>query len=398
MNTKVLFISLTFVLFLTMGMVAAESNVTLETYGDVPSEIAVDTGSASAQSDSLKQDYDSENFQPRIIPEEYGYRQNIPDEINYSTDYDDEYGYYVSVVDEYGENIVDLEVRLVDANSSKVLMGFDYDDETDSYWCSISALGVGNHSCKIMVDDYYYNIKPIYLNLEIVKSDVDLTLREIQVVKGDYAILKAKVTNYYGDPIYDGGKVKFTVNGKTYYRSVNDDGVATLKVKMTKQGKITYSAVFTGNKNHNPSATKKSKIHVLSTSKSSRTISIKGYKIVIPLDKYKKLINARYNGKTYVFKLNSGKTIKQKIDIYNTKTFKKTTKTVKSKVIFYIAYDGANKYLGSLPPKQYVAELTTSNQHRAGNIVCNKWLFGYKQAKDFTKLNSAKLRQSLRDL
>ena len=158
---------------------------------------------------------------------------------------------------------------------------------------------------------------------------------------------------------------------------------------MNKQGTFTYSAAYCGDKNHNPSVTKKSKIHVLSNSKKSRTISIKGYKVVIPLDKYKKLISAKSNGKTYVYKLNTGKTIKQKF--YNAGK----TKTVKSKVIMWIAFDGAGKYEGGLPPKQYVAELTTSNQHSSGPTVISKWLFGYKQAKDFTKLNSAKVRGKL---
>jgi len=283
----------------------------------------------------------------------------------------------------------------MDANTNKELMAFDYDEDEDAYWCCVSNMGVGNHSCKIIVDDYYYNINPIYFNLEIVKSDVELILKETTVVKGDYAILKAKITDFEGSTLFEDGKVKFTVNGKTYYRNINDNGYATLKVKMNKQGTITYSAAYMGDENHNPSTTKKSKIYVLSTSKSARTIKIKGYKVVIPLDKYKKLINAKTNGKTYVYKLNTKKTIKQKVDIYNKKTWKKTTKTVKSKIYIYVAFDGTGKYGGSLPKNQYVAEITTSNQHRYGNIICKKWLFGYKQSKEFTKLNSAKVRQKL---
>lgn len=298
------------------------------------------------------------------------------------------------MVDEYGYNIPDLEIRLVNANTNKEELAFIYDGEENSYFCCVSAMGVGNHSCRIMVDDYYYNIKPINFNLEIVKSDVKLTLKQSYVARGDYAIIKAKVTDMDDEVIFDEGKVKFTINGKNYYRSINDDGVATLKVKMNNVGTFSYSASYGGDANHNPSVTKKSKIYVLSTSKKSRTISIKGYKVVIPLNKYKKLISAQTTGKTYVYKLNTGKTIKQKVTIINKKTFKETTKTVKSKVFFYIAYDGAYKY-NSLPAEQYVAELTTSSQTRASNIICYKWLFGYKQSKQFTKLNSAKVRQYL---
>ena len=393
-------LTMLFISLLAVSAVSASENVTADTIRADDLNDNIDFDDEDYYDDyyedyNYEDEYSSDSFQPRIIPEEYSYRQNIPDQINYSTDYEDNYGYYISVVDEDGYNIPDLEVQLADAKTNKKLMAFDYDENEDAYWCCVSNMGVGNHSCKIIVDDYYYDIKPIYFNLEIVKSDVELILKETTVVKGDYAILKAKITNFEGSTIYEDGQVKFTVNGKNYYRNINDNGYATLKVQMNKQGTITYSAAYMGDENHNPSTTKKSKIHVLSTSKSARTIKIKGYSVVIPLDKYKKLVNAKNNGKTYVFKLNTKRTIKQKVDIYNKKTFKKTTKTVKSRIYIYVAFDGSGKYAGSLPTKQYVAELTTSNQHRYGNIICQKWLFGYKQSKDFTKLNSAKVRQKL---
>lgn len=393
-------LAMLFISLLAVSAVSASENVTADTIRADDLNDNIDFDDEDYYDDyyedyNYEDEYSSDSFQPRIIPEEYSYRQNIPDQINYSTDYEDYYGYYISVVDEDGYNIPDLEVQLADAKTNKKLMAFDYDENEDAYWCCVSNMGVGNHSCKIMVDDYYYDIKPIYFNLEIVKSDVELILKETTVVKGDYAILKAKITNFEGSTIYEDGQVKFTVNGKNYYRNINDNGYATLKVQMNKQGTITYSAAYMGDENHNPSTTKKSKIHVLSTSKSARTIKIKGYSVVIPLDKYKKLVNAKNNGKTYVFKLNTKRTIKQKVDIYNKKTFKKTTKTVKSRIYIYVAFDGSGKYAGSLPKNQYVAEITTSNQHRYGNIICKKWLFGYKQSKDFTKLNSAKVRQKL---
>ncbi len=376
---------------LAISAVSASENVTEDI-------ISIDNSKEDLDLNNDMQKYDSNNYQPRIIPEGYGYRQNIPEEISYSTDFDDYYGYYVSVVDEYGHNIPDLEVRLVNAHTNKEEMAFTYEEDEDSYWCCVSSMGVGNHPCKIIVDDYYYNIKPINFNLKIVKSNVKLNLKETYALKGDYAIIKAKVTDMDDYSINENGKVKFTVNGNKYYRSIDNNGVATLKVKMSKQGTFIYSATYAGDENHNPSTTKKSKIRVLSISKSARTISIKGYKIVIPLDKYKKLFNAKYTGKTYVYKFDTKKTIKQKVDIYNKKTFKKTTKKVKSKIYVYICFDGSQKYIGSLPANQYVVEITTSNQHRAGNIICHKWLFGYKQSKELSKLNSAKVKQRLTGL
>lgn len=89
---------------------------------------------------------------------------------------------------------------------------------------------------------------------------------------------------------------------------------------MNKKGSFNYSATYMGGANHNPSdAKKKNKIKVLDTSKSTRTIFIKGYKVVIHLNKYKKLINAKNIGKTYAFKFDTKKTIKQKVDVYNKK-------------------------------------------------------------------------------
>ncbi|WP_295609080.1 Ig-like domain-containing protein [uncultured Methanobrevibacter sp.] len=389
-HKKIMILATLLVGLLAISTASASENVTDNAVSVDDSAEVVDL-----TDDDVEQEYDSDNYQPRIIPQGYTDDEDIPQEINYTLDYDDYDGYYISIIDEDGYNIPDLNVRLIDIDTNNELMTFDYEEDEDSYWCNINTLGAGKHSCRIIVDDSYYDIKPIDLNLEVGKAYAELNLKEIYVVKGDYAIIKAEVTDIEDDFISGEGKVKFTVNGKTYKRSVNDEGIATLKVKMNKLGTFTYSAKYTGSENYNPSFTEKSKIHVLSASKSARTISIKGYKAVISLYKYKKLINAKNTGKTYVYKVGTGKTIKQVVDIIDKNTYERTTKTVKSKVFFYIAYDGTGYYTGSLPANQYVAELTTSNQHRYGNIICHKWLFGYKQAKVFSKLNSSKVRQRL---
>jgi len=216
---KTIMLAMLLISLLSISAVSASENVTANTIGtdDASNDINLedeDYDDYDEDSD-WNDEYYSDNFQPRIIPEDYSYRQNIPEQINYSTDYDDYYGYYISVVDEDGYNIPDLEVRLMDANTNKELMAFDYDEDEDAYWCCVSNMGVGNHSCKIIVDDYYYNINPIYFNLEIVKSDVELILKETTVVKGDYAILKAKITDFEGSTLFEDGKVKFTIHEGT---------------------------------------------------------------------------------------------------------------------------------------------------------------------------------------
>jgi len=220
--------------------------------------------------------------------------------------------------------------------------------------------------------------KILYRGLKKVKFDIN-DLLEVARDAGyfdlgeiSYAIMEAN------------GDVSFLPKGE--YKSVT---IKDMKLKVEKDG-LCANVVIDGNlMEDNIENMHKTKEWI------RKELKIKGYKVVIPLDKYKKLINAKTNGKTYVYKLNTKKTIKQKVDIYNKKTWKKTTKTVKSKIYIYVAFDGTGKYGGSLPKNQYVAEITTSNQHRYGNIICKKWLFGYKQSKEFTKLNSAKVRQKL---
>ena len=383
---KIMMLAMLLVSLIAISAASASENVTDNTISADDSANAIDL-----TDNVIKQEEGSETFQARIIPQGYDHEDDIPQQINYTTESDDHYGYYIEIVDENNHNIPDLKVRLVDANTDKEKKTFSYLEDEELYWCDISALGAGNHNCKIIADEY--DIKPLNLNLEIVKSDVELVLKDTYVVKGDYATIKVKVTDMEGKAIRDNGKVKFTVNGKSYYRSIDKNGAAALKVKMDKQGTNTYSATFTGGKNHNPSSANKGKIHVLSNSKTARTISIKGYKVVIPMDKYKKLVNAKNTGKTLSYKLDTKKTIKQKVDVYNEKTGKWKTKTVKSKIYIYIYFDGSYQYKGLLPAKQYVARLTTSNQHETGKIICYKWLIGYKQSKEFSKLNSAKVRQ-----
>ena len=287
-HKKIMILATLLVGLLAISTASASENVTDNAVSVDDSAEVVDL-----TDDDVEQEYDSDNYQPRIIPQGYTDDEDIPQEINYTLDYDDYDGYYISIIDEDGYNIPDLNVRLIDIDTNNELMTFDYEEDEDSYWCNINALGAGKHSCRIIVDDSYYDIKPIDLNLEVGKAYAELNLKEIYVVKGDYAIIKAEVTDIEDDFISGEGKVKFTVNGKTYKRAVNDEGIATLKVKMNKLGTFTYSAKYTGSENYNPSFTEKSKIHVLSASKSARTISIKGYKAVISLYKYKKLINAK---------------------------------------------------------------------------------------------------------
>ena len=56
-----------------------------------------------------------------------------------------------------------------------------------------------------------------------------------------------------------GKKITFTVKGKTYTAKTNAKGVATVKVKLTKKGKYTFTAKFAGDNTYN-AVSKKAKL------------------------------------------------------------------------------------------------------------------------------------------
>ena len=117
----------------------------------------------------------------------------------------------------------------------------------------------------------------------VMKNNVKISTKPYVNFKGQKSILKAIVKNYGEEISY--GKVKFTINGKTYNVKVKY-GVATKKIKMAS-GEYKYKAVFVL-KNYKSKASK-SKIIV----KNTPTFTVKNgkYSVKLSYKEYKKLKN-----------------------------------------------------------------------------------------------------------
>ena len=117
----------------------------------------------------------------------------------------------------------------------------------------------------------------------VMKYNVKISTKSYKNYKGQKSVLKAIVKNYGEEISY--GKVKFTINGKTYKTKV-EDGVATKKIKLAS-GEYKYKAVFVL-KNYKSKASK-SKIIV----KNTPTFTVKNgkYSVKLSYKEYKKLKN-----------------------------------------------------------------------------------------------------------
>ena len=93
---KTIMLAMLLISLLSISAVSASENVAADTIGtdntsndiNLEDEDYDDYEDYDEDSDWNDEHY-SDNFQPRIIPEDYSYRQNIPEQINYSTDYDE---------------------------------------------------------------------------------------------------------------------------------------------------------------------------------------------------------------------------------------------------------------------------------------------------------------------
>ena len=243
--------------------------------------------------------------------------------------YSTAYSYIVSLVDEYGDSIYDVEELKVTYDDGDEEIG-EYDDE--GYYL-FSMDKIANRKATLTLTDPYYWAYPVTINVKISKSPVKITTKNYYSNTKQYSILKAIVKDTDGEPIAE-GKVKFDINGKSYYVNV-ENGVATKKIKLTKAKTYTYSTTYVGNDHYNDSKTASSKIYVYSSSKKARTFSVKGYKFTLTQNQYNKLINAKNTGKTVSYNLKTNKKVKQTIT-YDHKKFK----SVKAVVYAHISYGG----------------------------------------------------------
>lgn len=123
---------------------------------------------------------------------------------------------------------------------SEYISGYD----KDLQW-SLDGLNVDTYTAALVsTDDYWIG----YGTIKITKSSSKISVKTVKTKKGYiyfYAYVKDKYTGNY----YNGGKVKFRINGKNYYAALKN-GVAKLKFKVPKKvKKYTAKATFLGGSN-----------------------------------------------------------------------------------------------------------------------------------------------------
>ena len=163
-----------------------------------------------------------------------------------------------------------LQVTLKDANNNPIsgkdvniiINGVSKTVKTDSN--GIAALPVKYASAGTyyvtasFVDDVY---KASVASGKIIVSKNPTALKVAKTTLKVKKAKKIKVTLTSNGKAVAGKKITFKVNGKTFSAKTNSKGVASIKVKVTKKGKPTYTAKFAGDGAY-VSATKTAKITV----------------------------------------------------------------------------------------------------------------------------------------
>lgn len=128
------------------------------------------------------------------------------------------------------------------------LEGYDEDLE----W-SLEGLSPGTYTAKLIT---YNGITLGSGKIVIQKSSSRISVKSFKATAGSTFYCYAYVTDKYSGRNYDGGSVKFKINGKTYSASLID-GVAVAKIKIPSKVKtFTCTASFGGGGNVYKSSTK----------------------------------------------------------------------------------------------------------------------------------------------
>ena len=327
LKNKFFIIGLVMIVFLSLSCVCAAGNET----------IADDSANQDAvlQNETPVGDvYDSD-----FIAQDFTVKYGSSDEYN------------VLLVDANGDEISGENVSLVWADGGESQMKKISD--VPGYSTSITR-NAGIYNATVVLKDSNHTAKPVAVNIKITKANVKVTAKSYYMVQNQYAILKATVKDQNGALVNE-GTVKFTINGKSYNIKVKK-GVATKKVKLSKAKTYTYKATYTAD-NYNKK-TVKSKVYVYSSSKSARTFAVKGYKVVVPVSKYKMLVCAKNTKKPTFYELKTNKVIKQKYRYYY-RANKYVYKTVNARALISIEY-GGYQGLQNAPVNKYSLHLFTA--------------------------------------
>ena len=127
---------------------------------------------------------------------------------------------------------------------------YGYDDDRE--W-GLEGMVPGTYSAKLVT---YNGITLGSSKIVIKKSSSKISVKSFSATAGSTFYCYAYVKDKYTGRNYDGGAVKFKINGKTYKASLKK-GVAVAKIKIpSKVKKFTCTATFSGGKNVYSSSTK----------------------------------------------------------------------------------------------------------------------------------------------
>ena len=162
----------------------------------------------------------------------------------------------VSLKDDLGNILVNKNVQ-ISIDSKKYTLTTDKNGiaklqlniaKSNVYTCTIAFLG----------DDAYngaFNIVKVTVKKQTAKLT---TAKKTYNAKAKTKKLTATFKSSKGKAL-KGKKITFTVKGKTYTAKTNAKGVATVKVKLAKKGKYTFTAKFAGDDTYN-AVSKKAKL------------------------------------------------------------------------------------------------------------------------------------------
>lgn len=157
-------------------------------------------------------------------------------------------------------------------------------------------------------NENYSSVYKIF-NIKILKSDSDINVVSTTIIRGNYFSIYLK--NQRGEALTDCA-VSFTVNGKTYKKTTNSAGKASLKISALTEKKYVMTIKYGGSSYYN-SVTKDVNMIVRATTT-----------VVVGNDRLLSNGYLKIYLKSYRFQTVSKKTLKITV---GTKTFTKTTNT-----------------------------------------------------------------------
>lgn len=272
-------------------------------------------------------------------------------------------------------------------NGAMVYASYDTTDENGLATFMITGLAKANYVVYTSFEgDEQYAASEASSNLKISTTKTKITVSSTSVAKGNY--LKVYLKDANGLAITN-TKVSIKINGKTYAKTTNSNGLAQLKLTLTP-GKYYKTVVkFAGN-NHYVSSSKTFKIKIVKTSTSltvKNATVVKGTGLYVTLkDKNSKLLASKkvyikINGKTYTTTTNSKGVAFLSIKKLSAKSYK--TK---------ITYKGSSYYYASSKSLTVkVIKTPTTLSVASTSVVKGDYLVVYLKTKDGKALSKQKV-------